>query len=161
MKLGRVLFGVICLCLAAVLPACGEDPVQEDILTYMDELEPLITLEEQIVYEFESVTGVNSVDDWTTYIHIEDVVIPLYLDFIDRLEEITPATREVRDIHEIYIEGSNLQYNAFLKILSAIEYGSYDMIGESNQMLAEARALMRNYVSEFGHLADEHGVEFE
>ncbi|MDG5786765.1 hypothetical protein QA612_04620 [Evansella sp. AB-P1] len=127
----------------------------------MEDLEPLVELEDVIVYEYNSVIGINATDDWTTYVHIEEVVVPMYLDFIDRLEAVSPDTREVRGAHEIYIQASNLQYNAMLKTLSALEFQSYEMMSEANQMLSEARATMRRYVHEMEDLAEKHNIEFE
>jgi hypothetical protein len=60
-----------------------------------EDLKELAVLEEDAIAEYDSVTGDNYVDDYTTYVHIEEVFIPMYKDFLDQLEEVRPATLEV------------------------------------------------------------------
>jgi hypothetical protein len=87
--------------------------------------------------------------------------MPMYKDFLDKLEEVRPATPEVQEVHELYIEAVNMQNNAFLKILAALEQQDYDMIADANEMLAEGRAGIRKYTNELERLAEEHDVELE
>jgi hypothetical protein len=142
-----------------LLSGCG-DPVQDDLLKYINEdLKELAVVEEDAIAEYDSVTGDNYVDDYTTYVHIEEVVMPMYKDFLDQLEEVWPATPEVQEVHELYIEAVNMQNNAFLKILAALEQQDYDMIADANEMLADGRAGIRKYTSELERLAKEHDVE--
>lgn len=156
MKGKVVVIGVMMMFL---LTGCS-DPVQEDLLTYVNEdLKDLADLENEAIAEYESVTGDNYVDDYTTYVHIEDVVMPMYKDFLDQLEEVDPATAEVREIHELYIEAVNMQNNAFIKILAALDQQDYEMIADANEMLADGRAGIRKYTNELERLADEHNVE--
>jgi Tfp pilus assembly protein PilP len=49
-----------------LLSGCG-DPVQDDLLKYVNEdLKELAVLEEDAIAEYDSVTGDNYVDDYTT-----------------------------------------------------------------------------------------------
>ena len=109
--------------------------------------------------KYASVTGENYVDDLTTYSHIEEVVIPMYSDFLEQLEEINPETGEVQEVHEQYIKAVNTQNNAFIKILAALEEQDYDMVAEVNEMLAEGRTGIRGFKKDLGKLAKEHNVK--
>ncbi|WP_226675966.1 hypothetical protein [Rossellomorea aquimaris] len=156
MKLKATVLGVVLL---AILSGCS-DPVQDDLLNYInEEMQPLAVLEEEAIAEYDSVTGNNYVDDMTTYVHIEEVVIPLYRDFIDQLEAVDPKTSEVQELHENYIAAVNLQESAMIKILAAIDQQDYDMVAEANNMLAAGRAGIRSFTNELEILADEHNVE--
>lgn len=135
------------------------DPVQDDLLNYINnELDALVELEEEAVSEYESVVGDNYIDDWTTYFHIEEVVIPKYRHFVDKLESIRPATKEVREVHEIYIEAVNKQQNAMVKILAGIEAQNLELIFDANELLDEGRAGIRKFINEIEELADNHNV---
>ncbi|QTC40333.1 hypothetical protein I7V34_14185 [Bacillus sp. V3] len=154
---GKVL--ILGMMMLLLLSGCS-DPVQDDLLNYINEdLKDLTILEEEALAEYESVTGDNYEDDYTTYVHIKDVVMPAYKDFLDQLEEVKPATSEVQEIHELYIEAVNLQNNAFIKILAALEQQDYEMVADANEMLADGRAGIRKYTNELEKLADEHNVE--
>jgi len=156
MKLNIFLIGFVLL---AMLSGCS-DPVQDDLLNYInEEMKPLAVLEEEAIAEYDSVTGDNYVDDMTTYIHIEEVVVPMYRDFIEQLEAVNPETSEVQELHESYIEAVNIQNNAMLKLLAAIEQQDYDMVADANKMLAEGRAGIRSFTNELEKLAEEHNVE--
>ena len=147
---------------ALFLAACGSNPVQDDLINYInEEVSPLFETETEIVEAYESVTGDNYTDDNELYNALESYIIPKYSDFIDDLEQITPETEEVRAIHEEYIEASNLQYNAMVKMLPALENQDYALISEANEMLSEGRSKMRHYVSSLESLAKENNVEFE
>jgi ferritin-like protein len=94
---------LLVLLLAACSSASGEiqQYVNEDIAS-------LVEMEEEAVMAYESVTGANYTDDLTTYEMLLNEVIPKYNVFIEGLEEIQPENEELRDIHENYIEATNI-----------------------------------------------------
>jgi hypothetical protein len=108
---------------------------------------------------YHSVTGANYTSDQALYDALLFDVIPTYQEFADKLEAIRLETEEVREIHEGYIEGVNLQYNAFIKIVTALEEQDRGMIEEANLMLDESRKLLRDFNYDIQKLADEHQVE--
>jgi hypothetical protein len=59
--------------------------------------------------------------DEELYQTLNTTVIPKYKEFNSRLEKVSIATSEVKDVHEKYISASNKQYQAFLKLQIAIE----------------------------------------
>jgi len=142
------------------LSGCFADPVQEELLVYLNEELPAITnLEEDAIAAYESATGANYTSDLDLYDVLSLDVIPTYQQFTDKLEAIRLKTDEVRGVHEIYIEGANLQYNAFNKIISALEEQDRGMIEEANTMLDEARKLLRDFDHGIEKLAEEHNIE--
>jgi hypothetical protein len=68
-------------------------------------------------------------------------------------------TDEVREIHEIYIEGADKQFKAFAIIKQALEEQDADLIQKANDMLADARKDLREYQTKLNKLAKEHDVE--
>ncbi|WP_078551347.1 hypothetical protein [Bacillus alkalicellulosilyticus] len=148
--------------LLPLLLLVGCDPVQDDLISYLnDGIMPLVDLEEEVIAIYESVTGDNYYDDWILYEAIELEIIPKYQNLINQLEAVRPETPEVREVHEIYIKGTNIQYNAMVLMLDALDYQDYALIAEANNMLAEGRATLRQYQNEVERLADKHNVIFE
>lgn len=140
--------------------AVEADPVKEDLTIYLYEsIASVVELEAEAIAAYDSVTGDNYIDDETTYYHIQDVAVPLFTDLIEQIEAFQPTTPEVRELNEIYIEAMNTQNIAMVKILAALETGDYDLLSEANQMLADGRALGREFMNKGQALKQEHGVE--
>ncbi|QFT90903.1 hypothetical protein FIU87_19845 [Bacillus sp. THAF10] len=159
----RLLWLLLPLCLVLVaLSACTSDPIQEDLLTYVNEdLQSVSEMELEAIDSYDSVSGDNYTDDWTMYETIDSITIPAYEEFIAKLEDIKPKTEELRAIHNLYIEGSNAQMQGFKMILVAIDLQSHDKIFEANEKLDEGRTKIRQFQIELEDLMEEHEVEFE
>jgi len=145
-----------------LITACSTDPVKEDLLQYVNEdMTTAFELEAKAVAAYDSVSGLNYTDDWTMYDTIQTTVIPNYNEFIKELNRVKVETDEVREIHEIYIKGADIQFNAFVKILTALETQDITLVEEANAMLEEARTLIRQYMTELDKLSKEHEVEWD
>nr|WP_082892061.1 hypothetical protein [Sutcliffiella horikoshii] len=146
-----------------LLSACSTtDSEKDDLINYINtELPKVAELEFEAIDSYGSVSGQNYTDDWTMYEIIDTVTIPAYEEFITKLESIRPKTEAVREIHEIYIEGSNAQLQGFKKIRVALEQQDYDKVFEANEHLDEGRAKIRQFQIKLEDLMHEHGVEYE
>jgi len=145
-----------------VLSACFNDPIQDDLMDYVNkEMLTAFELEATAVSAYDQVSGLNYSDDITMYDALVSTVIPTYNEFIKELNSVPIETSELREIHEIYIKGADLQYNAFVKIVRALETQDPLLIEEANGMLEEARSLLREYQNEIDKLAEEHNVDWE
>lgn len=143
-----------------VLSACFSDPVLDELLVYLnDELPKITPLEMEAISAYDSVTGTNYTSDQALYDALLVDIIPTYQEFADKLEGIRLETEEVREVHEGYIEGVNLQYNAFNKIVTALEQQDRAMIEEANLLLDQGRKHLRDFKFNIEKLASEHEVE--
>ena len=151
------------LLLVMMLSACSTtDTEKDDLMNYINtELPKVADLELEAIDSYSSVSGQNYTDDWTMYEIIDTVTIPAYEEFITKLESIRPKTEAVREIHEIYIEGSNAQLQGFKKIRVALEQQDYDKVFEANEHLDHGRAKIREFQTKLDDLMEEHGVEYE
>jgi len=157
----KVIFCTI-LPIIFVLSACFNDPIQDDLMNYVNsEMTTAFELEATAVSAYDQVSGINYTDDVTMYDALVITVIPTYNEFIKELNSVPIDTEELRAVHEKYIEGADLQYNAFVKIVRALETQDPLLIEEANGMLEEARSLLREYQNEIDKLAEEHNVEWE
>ncbi|MCM3568597.1 hypothetical protein [Neobacillus mesonae] len=144
------------------LSGCFGDPIQDDLVNYINnEMKDAAEYEKTAVSAYESVTGANFVDDQTLYDTLMNDVIPNYNSLIKELDKAKIETDELREIHEIYIEGADIQYNAFAKIKQALEEQDANLIQEANEMLADARKHIREYQTKLEKLAKEHDVKLE
>jgi DNA repair ATPase RecN len=149
------------LLLLFFLSGCG-DPVQDDLLDYVNEKMPALGKEEmKIVGKYEDVTGPNYKDDQTLYDALKVEIIPAYNEYIEDLESVKIETNELRKIHEDYIEAANIQASAFLTIVTALENQDSGLINEANQKLNTTRKIMRDYQNDVEKLAKKHDVKLE
>ncbi|MFP5107068.1 hypothetical protein ACSU6B_09885 [Neobacillus sp. C211] len=145
-----------------LLSGCSNDPVQDDLLNYVNkEMKEAGKLERAAVSAYEGVSGTNYQDDQTMYDVLNNDVIPNYNEFIKALDSVKIKTDEVREIHEIYIEGADIQFKAFAIIKQALEEQDANLIQKANDMLADARKHIRNYQTKLDKLAKEHDVNIE
>lgn len=157
----KILFAIF-LPLVLLLSGCFGDPIQDDLLNYSnEEMKTAIELENAALSAYDSVTGTNYSDDQTMYVAMVDEVVPNYNEFIKEIDAIKVETDELKEIHELLIKGADIQYNAFVKIIKALETQDASLIEEANGMLEDARKNMRDYRNELDKLAKEHNVEFE
>ncbi|SOC08714.1 hypothetical protein SAMN05880501_105127 [Ureibacillus xyleni] len=128
---------------------------------YLDDIVVLAPEEERLIGLYDSVTGVNYVDDETMYYTLVDEVLPGYRQFVIDLEAIMPKNQEIRDLHETYIDAANIQYNAFAIMIAALEEQDSNKMTEANQGLDEARQLIRDWLYGVEDLSSKTGVSLE
>lgn len=138
-----------------------EVDLAEDFKNYIDVIVLLAPEEDRIIGLYESVTGVNYTNDEVLYYTLFDDVIPSYGQFIVELESIMPKNPRIRDLHELYIEAANIQYNSFTLMISAIEKQDMDTMTQANQGLDQARALLRDWLYEVEAISVETGVNIQ
>lgn len=138
--------------------------VSDDLLDYINKQLPKVAdNESKAVESYESVSGENYTDDESMYYEIRDEVVPVYRKFIDQLELISEEleTEEVQKVHEKYIEAANVQYAAFMLILSALDHQDYNEMAEANEKLDKGRKLMREYKSDLKKICKENNVDLK
>jgi len=135
--------------------------LEQDFTNYIEEIVVLAPEEDRIIGLYASVTGLNYTSDEVLYYTLVDEVIPGYRQFTVELEAIMPKNPRIREMHEVYIEAANLQYNAFTLMVSAIETQDMEKMTEANKGLDEARALLRDWLYEVDAISAETGVSLE
>lgn len=150
----------ILLSLLFILSGCGKDVVQEDLLNYVNEEMPkLAAVEKQINDDYTSVTGENYSGDETLHTKMTETILPSSNKYIKELEKVKTSTPEVRELHEKLIELTNLQHNAFIMIVSAIEKQDGAEIAQANEKLATSRKMARDWQESLKQLAEKHDVK--
>ncbi|WP_152399042.1 hypothetical protein [Paenibacillus cellulositrophicus] len=159
----KLIFLISAILLFGALTGCSKtDPVTEELLSYINEqMSPLGKEEHELVSTYESITGANYTDDETSYNILIDEVIPGYNQFIKKVEGINIESKELREVHNIYIDALNLQNSAFTTIASAIEQQDMMTVTEANEKLSEARKMMREYQAGLKELAEKYNVKLE
>jgi hypothetical protein len=151
---------LIALCI--FLTQCSSDPVEKDLLNYINvELPKVASLESEAVGAYESVAGENYTNDSAMYYKIKEVVLPKYTEFATKLKAITPATDELKKIHAEYVEASQDQLEGFTIILDALEKQSIEEVKQANVDLAAAGKLISDWKKDLTETCKKHNVVLE
>ncbi|MCU0418912.1 MAG: hypothetical protein MUC38_04575 [Cyclobacteriaceae bacterium] len=150
------------LSLPLFLAACGGDPVQKDLINYINvEMPKVADLESDAVDAYASVSGENYENDSIMYYTIANTVIPRYEAFYEILESIDPATEEVSNLHHEYVAAAADQLEAFKLILEAIEKQDADIITQANTDLDKAKVLLGQWREDLDAACAKHHVVME
>ncbi len=143
----------------AMLTACGANPVQQDLVNYINvEMEKVRDLESAAVQAYASVSGENYENDSIMYAVISQTVVPNYQEFYNTLSSIKPATDEVASLHREYVRAASDQLEAFNLILEAIEKQDVQIIDQANEDLSQARALLTLWREDLDSACVKHNV---
>ncbi len=148
--------------LSLVWVACGGDPVQQDLINYINvEMPKVAALESEAVDAYASVSGENYQSDSIMHQTIAQVVIPRYKAFYAMLSSIKPATEEVSSLHREYVVAAADQLEAFKLILQAIEKQDADIITQANADLDKASVLLGQWREDLDAACAKHQVVME
>lgn len=144
-----------------VLLQCSPDPVQQDLLNYINvEMPKVATLESEAIEAYSGISGENYENDSIMYFTIAETVIPKYEEFYSILKDIKPATEKVANLHRVYVQAAAGQLKAFKAILDAIEKEDATIITQANEDLAEGRALLKVWRVDLDSACAKHNVVF-
>ena len=147
------------LCTAFLLIRCSSDPVEKDLLNYINvELVKVGTLESEAVAAYGSVAGNNYTSDSVMYNKIKNVVLPKYTEFTSKLQAITPATPELKTIHGEYVKAAQDQLEGFKLILDAIEKQNAAEIQQANEDITKGKNLIDVWKKDLDETCKKHNV---
>lgn len=139
-----------------------KETVHADLYTYIQyNLKEVIPLEKKAVESYQSVTGSNYTSDQSLYTTLNHDVIPMYADFVTQLKAIHPETKEVQDIHHLYVKAASLQLQAFSMMSEVLINNDQSKVQEVNSMLEDARNIMNRYMDSLNKLANKQHLTLE
>ncbi len=142
-----------------VLAGCGSDPVQDDLINYINNQLPTIAkLEEKVTSEYQAVKADSNADDATFGAKLKDVIIPAAAELIAKAKATVPATEEVKIVHDKYIASMTIQSEAFAILLDAAGRNDEKLVKTANEKLTEAEKLSKEYLADLETLKKDHGV---
>ncbi len=110
-------------------------PMQQDLISYQGALSIIWPLEREAIEALSKVTGSNYTNDDKLDASLSSIVLPKYEDFVNQLAQIRPSMQEVKNIHEIYVEGAKLQLESFKMIKEGIDRQDVALIKKADIML--------------------------
>ncbi len=158
-KFWRCMFAAALAVTFTVGCAGQPDPVKEDLLYYLEEIEPLGREEQEITDNYARVTGKNYEDDETFLRMLEEKIIPGTGELLEEMNRIEPETGEVSRIHDLYKKGWKNQKEAFRTLEEALKEQDRDKVDEGNALLEKASSRFKRFSEELHRLAEEYDLE--
>jgi len=156
--MSTILAVLIC---STVLIGCGKsDPIQEDLINYINvEIPTIVDTENKVRTEYSASTGTNYIDDASLGAKLKDVVIPTSNELVTKAKAIVPKTDEVAKLHNKYIALVTEQHEAFNLFLKAVQTSDAALVTTANEKLKNTEKVAEEYLSELTALKEEHEVE--
>ncbi|MBW2053750.1 MAG: hypothetical protein JRI85_16165 [Deltaproteobacteria bacterium] len=130
-----------------------------DLVEYVNkEILGIAELEKAALESYASVIGKNYTTDERVCEALKNDVIPQYRRFLELLREISPKTEEVRNVHRIFIRGSEYLLSGFKAKMVGIETKQEPLIRVANRQIEKGRIENEKWRRELIDLYRKYGV---
>ncbi len=119
---------------------CAHQKISSDLAAYVNHgVLKIADMESQALADYAAVVGANYTSDQAVYEALRYQVVPLYGQFLVALKDITPQTNEVKQLHALYLRGSETMLYGFETKLLGLETGRVPLILEGNAAIEKGR----------------------
>jgi hypothetical protein len=133
---------------------CGcSNPVKMDIRNYSSQIKYLTEQEQEIINRWNSVSGANFVNDGFMYQALDTYIIENYDDFVGKLEKIQPQTKEVQDLHALYVKGAEKQLEAFKLMKDGVMKKDKDIMNNAYKIMIDGRNMEKQWATRYEEMA--------
>ena len=140
--------------LMLVLLLCGcSNPVKNDIRNYSSQIRFLMEQEADVLKRWNSVSGTSFVNDGYMYQALDTYIIRNYDEFVTKLEKITPQTKEVQDLHALYVQGAEKQLEAFKQMKDGLEKKDKAVMNNAYKLMTDGRNLEKQWAGKYEEMA--------
>lgn len=138
---------------------------KKDILLYLNEdVRELEDLVKELKVNYEKITMMSTKSDSQIYNNIQNEILPKSSEIIELAKSIEIENKDIREIHNMYIDALNKQHEALEIYAEALEDGdNEDKLGKlllANGKTMDAKIRMRDYQMSTLGLAEEYGLTF-
>lgn len=132
-----------------------------DFIDYINKIKSakINILEKEALSAWSNVTGSNFSSDSAFYNTLVNTVIPKYSAYAQQLVNISPATSELKDIHNLQVEGAHLHLQAFSEYKKAIDQKDYGLIVQGDKLMQKGREKMEECKRRLNEFIDKHKDE--
>lgn len=160
----RTIMYILVLVTVLSLTGCGSSEKQEELIDYINnDLAELVTLENEMLESYGSVTGDNYSNDIDMYTEFTTNTVELARKLYDKAVEISEdiADEKILEVHRLYLNYSNKSLNVTILMVSALEKQDVSLMVEANEKLNEANNYALDYKEALSKLAEEYNVEIQ
>lgn len=145
---------------------CGkkeEDPtkqLKEDLVGFVNEDMAAIQADkDEAVSIYNSYFNTENMDPEQFYSDLSETAIPKIETYIENLKAIEVETEEVAALKELYLQGSQKQYEAMQLVALSLSEENPDYLVDANARISESKSYFIQYESQLKILAIDNGIE--
>ncbi|KGG81336.1 hypothetical protein Y919_00860 [Caloranaerobacter azorensis H53214] len=154
-------FSVIILTFILMLTGCVNQN-KKDLFNYINaELPPVVEMENDALEKYNNLISNNNYTYDTFYTALKNEIIPTYEDFLNKLTKISPKTEDLKEIHNLYIEGAKYQLKALKLLQKGIEEKDNELLLKSSEFLKKSKKYMTEYKNKIVTLAEKYHMEYK
>ncbi|SHH81432.1 hypothetical protein SAMN02745135_02246 [Caloranaerobacter azorensis DSM 13643] len=154
-------FSVIILTFILMLTGCVNQN-KKDLFNYINaELPPVVEMENDALEKYNNLISNNNYTYDTFYTALKNEIIPTYEDFLNKLTKISPKTKDLKEIHNLYIEGAKYQLKALKLLQKGIEEKDNELLLKSSEFLKKSKKYMTEYKNKIVTLAEKYHMEYK
>ncbi len=160
MKKLKIVSIFIVLSLAfAMLAACGSDPIQDDLKSYINDQMPAVQAKYDTSLDaYNAVAGDSYTDDATMLAALTETVVPTIAEALAAAKAITPATKEVTALNDQYVVALTSYNDAYITIQDALTNSDAAKIDEAAALLQTATTQSADFNTALAALAKDHNL---
>lgn len=144
----------------SVLTACGSDPVTDDFEKFLNtEMVSVNQNYETIKTESANLGDLESAEDIIN--QIDNKILPVIQDSVDKLAEINPETDEVKQIKGKYEAVMAAYKEGYEKMSKALKDDDEALVNEGTAKIEKGISLLDDYNKALEKLAEEKGMAIE
>jgi len=128
------------------------NPVKLDLKNYSSQIKYLAQDEADILKRWNSVSGANFVNDGYMYQALDTYIIDNYDQFVAKLEKIQPQTKQVQDLHALYVQGAKQQLEAFQMMKDGLEKKNKDIMNNAFKIMTAGRDVEKQWAAKYEDL---------
>jgi hypothetical protein len=129
------------------------DPVKLDIRNYSTQLKYLTEQEQDVINRWNSVSGTHFVNDGFMYQALDTYIIENYEQFVTKLEKIQPQTKEVQDLHAMYVKGAEKQLEAFKMMREGVLKKDKDIMNNAYKIMTDGRNIEKQWAEKYEEMS--------
>ncbi len=137
-----------------------KDPVQEDLIKYVETDLPTIKGNEALAVERynEVSAGIADMKRKDIASAFNDEIIPTYTAFVKDLEALSPATEEVKALQSTYLDGAKDQLEGMVELNDAITSNDSEAAKAANDLITQGKTKIEQHRTDIVTLANEHNI---
>jgi hypothetical protein len=128
-------------------------PVKTDIRNYSTQIKYLMEQETDVLKRWNSVSGTSFVNDGYMYQALDNYIIDNYDKFVTQLEKIQPQTKEVQQLHAMYVQGAQKQLEAFKLMKDGLEKKNKDIMNNAYKIMTDGRNIEKQWATKYEEMA--------
>ncbi len=129
------------------------DPVKTDMRNYSTQIKYVTTQEQDVINRWNSVSGTHFVNDGFMYQALDTYIIENYEQFVTKLEKIQPQTKQVQDLHAMYVKGAEKQLDAFKMMKEGVLKKDKDIMNNAYKIMTDGRNIEKQWAEKYEEMS--------